>query len=134
MVWSVFRGPILGDQSGRDAFSCSVALVSSFSEAFSCSVAFIFRFSDFRKRYKNNGFGAWRSFRGSSGDPWGKALRTPFRPIDPKANFSGPHMIRVKPIAVFNKMVSSKRGSLEEGSGDAFLPNRSKSKFFRTPV
>ena len=39
-------------------------------------------------------------------------------------------MIRVKPIAVFNKMVSSKRGSLEEGSGDAFLPCPSKTNFY----
>ena len=47
----------------------------------------------------------------------------------PKQIFPDLHMIRVKPIAVFNKMVSSKRGSLEEGSGDAFLPYPSKTKF-----
>ena len=46
-----------------------------------------------------------------------------------KQTFPDLHMIRIKPIAVFNKMVSSKRGSLEEGSGDAFLPYRSKSNF-----
>ena len=74
MVWSVFRGPILGDQSGREAFPCSVALVFSFFEAFSYSAAIVFRLSDFRKRYKNNGLGVWRSFRGSSGDPWGRGL------------------------------------------------------------
>ena len=55
-------------------FSCSVAHDFIFSEAFPCCVAFIFRFSDFMKRYKNNDFGAWRSFRGSSGDPWGRGL------------------------------------------------------------
>ena len=46
-----------------------------------------------------------------------------------KQIFPDLHMIRVKPIAVFNKMVSSKRGSLEEGSGDAFLPYPSKTNF-----
>ena len=38
-------------------------------------------------------------------------------------------MIHFKPITAFNKMVSSKRGSLEEGSGDAFLPYPSKTNF-----
>ena len=38
-------------------------------------------------------------------------------------------MIHFKPITALNKMVSSKRGSLEEGSGDAFLPYPSKTKF-----
>ena len=38
-------------------------------------------------------------------------------------------MMRVKPIAVFNKMVSSKMGFLEEGSGNAFSHYRSKSNF-----
>ena len=51
MVWSVFRGPILEDQSGREAFPCSVALVFRFSEAFPCSVALVFRLTDFMKRY-----------------------------------------------------------------------------------
>ena len=46
-----------------------------------------------------------------------------------KENFPDLYMIRVKPIAVFNKMVSSKRGSLEEGSGDTFLLYRSKRNF-----
>ena len=46
-----------------------------------------------------------------------------------KQTFPDLHMIRIKPIAVFNKMVSSKRGSLEEGSGDAFLPCPSKTNF-----
>ena len=44
-----FLGTRLGDQSGRGAFPCSMALVFSFSEAFSYSVAIVFRFSDFRK-------------------------------------------------------------------------------------
>ena len=42
---------------------------------------------------------------------------------------SGPHMIHFKPITALNKMVSSKRGSLEKGSGDAFLPCPSKTDF-----
>ena len=46
-----------------------------------------------------------------------------------KQNFPDLHMIRVKPIAVFYKMVSSKRGSLEEGSGDSFCLYRPKSNF-----
>ena len=32
--------PVFGDQSGRKAFPCSVALVFSFSEALPCSAAF----------------------------------------------------------------------------------------------
>ena len=36
-------------------------------------------------------------------------------------------MIHFKPITAFNKMVSSKGGSLDEGSGDAFLCYPSKS-------
>ena len=56
----------------REAFPCSVALVFSFSEAFPCSAAFVFRPSDVMKRYKNNGFRAWHSFRGSLGEgSWG---------------------------------------------------------------
>ena len=46
-----------------------------------------------------------------------------------KQIFPDLHMIRVKPIAVFNKMVSSKMGFLEEGSGNAFSHYRSKSNF-----
>ena len=67
MVWSVFGGPILGDQSEREAFPCSVALVLSVSEAFPCSVALVLRLSDCMKRYENNGFGARHLFRWSSG-------------------------------------------------------------------
>ena len=65
MVWSVFGGHILGDQSGREAFPCSVALAFRFSEAFPCSVALILRLPDSTKRYKNNGFGGWGSFEAS---------------------------------------------------------------------
>ena len=46
-----------------------------------------------------------------------------------KQIFPDLHMIRVKPIAVFNKIVSAQRGSLEEGSGNAFLPCPSKTNF-----
>ena len=75
MVWSVFGGPILGDQSEREAFPCSVALVLSFSEAFPCSVALVLRLPDFTKRCKNNGFGERCSFRGSLGESsWGTGL------------------------------------------------------------
>ena len=52
----------------------------------------------------------------------------------PKQIFPDLHMIRVKPIAAFNKMVSSERGSLEEGSGDASLPCPSKTNFLDSNI
>ena len=45
MVWSVFGGPIFGDQSQRRAFPCSVALILRFRGAFPCSMALVLHFS-----------------------------------------------------------------------------------------
>ena len=129
MVWSVFRGPILEDQSGPEAFPSCVALVFSFSEAFPCSVAFVFRLSDVMKRYKNNSFGAWHRLGVPQGILRGMLLGHFFALSVQKQIFPDLHMIRGKPIAVFNKMVSSKRGSLGEGSGDSFFLYRPKSHF-----
>ena len=42
-------------------------------------------------------------------------------------------MTHFKPITALNKIVSSKRGSLEKGSGDVFLPYPSKTNFNGRP-
>ena len=63
MVWDVFGGSILGDQSRRKTFPCSVALVFSFSEAFPCSAAFILE-----RSLQCGAHFLWE--RESSGEPW----------------------------------------------------------------
>ena len=75
----------MGDQSGRKAFPCIVALVDSFSEAFPCSAAFILERSHAArcsfwsaKRYEHTGFGTRHSFKGSLGRALGESFWSVF--------------------------------------------------------
>ena len=66
--------------------------------------------------------------------PEGKLLGCIFTRSLQKQLFLDLHIIHFEPIAVLNKKVSSERGFLGEGSGDAFLPYRSKSDFLWTSI